>query len=193
MTACGLFLFLVAFPQSDDAEGVFKSLLDAARAQPTTFDATALRQAFANTTGFDPDDTTLPDTDAVDRELANGERAGALIALDRLMAGRWVDVETQAYAARVCKQLRDDARAASHRALMQRLLASILESGDGASAATAFVVINRAEERLVLGILGKRGEPSTARTEGDRALRVYDCEGGERIYFRRLGLAEHSK
>jgi hypothetical protein len=54
------------------------------------------------------------------------------------------------------RELREEERAGFHKAVVQGLLRSIMDSGDGKSTETAYIVISVHEEYVVLQVLGLR-------------------------------------
>lgn len=176
---------------SDNADHEFERLLAAAQDDPARADFAALRRAFVRTPAYrrgaaDDDWNTQP----VDQELANGETVAAMLALDRILRGHWMDVEAHLYASAVCARLGEDARADRHAAFARGLLRAIIEAGDGGSFATAWPVIDVREEPLVLRA-ARIGDPRDRRRV-ERDGRTFDIltvpgpAGGEavRVYFR---------
>ncbi len=156
MKALGLLLALAAIDAGACADGRFRALLAAAQLDPEKADFGALREAYAATTGFDPLGLDEPDISSVQQELNNGERAAALVALERVMADHAMEVEAHAFAARVCKRLREPAREAYHRAFLSGLLDSMKASGDGTTRPRAYRVYSLREQRLLLDMAGHR-------------------------------------
>jgi hypothetical protein len=179
---------------AEDAERAFARLYAAAWADPRGADFAGLRMAAVRRPGHDPDTPGGLDLEALERELANGERAAARVALDRLMAGREADAEAHAQAAEVCERIGLDDRADRHAALAAGLLRSALRSGDGRTAATAYSVTGAAEERLVLARLGLAAPRREATPYGNTLIHVYTSErvGGGRIevFFRPIAGGE---
>jgi hypothetical protein len=139
----------------------FTRRLAAAKADPASADFAALRRAFARTSRYTPDPDLDLDPAPVEHELKNGERAAALVALDRMMEGHWCDVPAHAVAASLAERMKDANRFVLHRAFERGLLASILDSGDGRSFQTAWKVVTVAEEYVVLTNLQLHGGVQT--------------------------------
>lgn len=155
----------------DPPDVAFARLLAAAKADPASADFAALRQAFARTSRDTPDPDLDLDPAPVEHELKNGERAAALVALDRMMEGRWIDVPAHAVAASLAERMKNTDRFVLHRAFERGLLDSILDSGDGRSFETAWTVVTFAEESVVLDRLRLHGG---ARTLVERDGHHYD-------------------
>lgn len=146
----------------------FERRLAAAQANPEQADFTALRLAYARSPAYRPG--LLPvelETGPIDQEVANGERVAALLALDRWMAGRWMDIPAHLHAGRACARLGEDDRAQRHLRFASGLLRSILNDGDGHGLETAWKVIDAREESGVLDVLGLGSPRKRALVEVD--------------------------
>jgi hypothetical protein len=73
---------------------------------------------------------------------------------DVVLENEFVDLDAHRVEQIACEALNDEQKARFHEAVARGLLRSILDSGDGKSAATAYVVISVHEEYIVLQILG---------------------------------------
>lgn len=82
------------------------------------------------------------------------DEEAALEAVRRTLESNFLDIEAHLLAALIHGRLDETEKAEYHEYFAERLLRSILESGDGRSRQTAFKVINVAEEYAVQGFLG---------------------------------------
>jgi hypothetical protein len=133
----------------ESPDAVFARMLEAAKTDPEKADWKALRLAFSKTKSYTPHLQKL-DSTPIMQELKNGERAAALVALDRLLEGRWVDPGAHWLAAFVCAEVEDSKREKLHLAFARGLTNSIINAGDGVSFETAFPVLTLGEEYFVL-------------------------------------------
>lgn len=164
-----LVLTLLAWLGSSDrrakAEGPeheFQRLLAEAKDDPQKADFRALRLAFARTESYRPYAKDELDTAPIDQELKNGERAAALLALDRTLDGRWMDPAAHAFAADVCERIGERKRAKMHGVFLEKIVDTILGSGDGRSFEKAWPVLSVGEEYLILDAHGFQGQHKQA-------------------------------
>jgi hypothetical protein len=136
-----------------DHEQSFARLLAVARQDPEHADFQRLRLSFAATRGYHPDGPGAIDPTPVESELGNGERAAALVALDRVLLNHWTDIAAHDYAISVCQRISHAQRERLHRTFLEGLARSILDSGDGRTPESAWRVISDAEEALLLHAL----------------------------------------
>jgi hypothetical protein len=179
--AC-LMLAEIQPPAPRDPDHAFAAHLATARRHPEHADFRALRLLFASTSFYDPAPADRFDPAAVEHELNNGERAAALIALDSALIGHWTDIAAHDYAIAACERAGLAARESLHRAFLDGLARSILDSGDGRTPQTAWHVISEAEEELLLYALGSRLESREPLDHDGHALRrliARDTRGGE--------------
>jgi hypothetical protein len=156
--------------EPDNPDRTFAAELAAARLDPEHVDFRRLRHLFAATSEFDPAAAVAFDPAPVEYELKNGERAAALVALDRALAGRWTDIAAHDYAITACEKTGFSDRARLHRAFLDGLARSILDSGDGRTPETAWHVISEAEEALLLHALHCRLEKCVTLEHHGQAL-----------------------
>jgi hypothetical protein len=190
----GLAVLLVALvaielhARGQDAPGDFAAQLDAARRDPGQADFARLRLAFTKTPGYQPDLSSKFDPAPVEQELRNGERAAAMVALDRSLDGHWIDPVAQQYAAEICRRIDEPGRAAMHQAFAAGLAEAILRSGDGRAFETAWAVLGQDEEEFILATRDLHGgERSVVQRDGHwyDVVRFRDPESGRdlTVYF----------
>lgn len=75
---------------------------------------------------------------------------------DAVIEGKFVDLNAQFVEFRAYTGLHDSDKAEYHRAVFKGLLDSIMHSGDGKTAKTAYVVIATDEEYVLLNVMGLR-------------------------------------
>ena len=112
---------------------------------------------------------------------------GLLRIAEAAMEQAWVRLPPHHFAAIAYEGLGDRQRAQFHRAWFDGLVRSILDSGDGRAAATAYVVISIEEEYDVLALRSLRRErQALSQIEGRPydVLTVIDREGrSSSVYF----------
>jgi hypothetical protein len=156
----------------DSAEDrAFLKLVDQAKVDPAKADYQRLREAFARTRWYRPEPEPM-DISAVEYEMKNGERAAALVALDRLLEGRWANPEAHVYASSVFSEMGYAQPAALHDAFFRGLSAAILASGDGRGPQTAWRIVHVSEVTMILRVLGVQADGKPTRVERDG--HIYD-------------------
>ncbi len=177
---------LQALPASTNPDREFHRLLENAKDHPAATNWPALRLAFSKTTAYYPDLEPFDPT-PLDQELKSGERAAALVLIDRLLEGRWVEPEPHFYAALACDQLGETARRDLHLAFGRGLRAAMTTAGDGRSVETAYPVLFPSEEAYLLRYLvqanpsphtqvqhkGRHYHAHTVTTAPDHDLTIY--------------------
>jgi hypothetical protein len=148
--------------RAGEPETAFRVLLAKAKDDPQKADFRALRLAFARTDSYRPYAKDELDTAPVDQELKNGERAAALLALDRTLEGRWMDPAAHAFAADVCERIGERKRAKMHGVFLEKIVDTILGAGDGRSFEKAWPVLSVGEEYLILDAHGFQGRHKQA-------------------------------
>ncbi len=178
-----------ASPQSEAAPQSYEALLERIKRGDSTVDFGALRLALAASPAYRPYN---PEAESLRKEMlsayAAGDYAAAHDRARRLLQANYLDIGGQMVSALVQRRLGNTELARFHQSMAVNLLRSILDSGDGKSPETAYVVIATAEEYAVLNLLGLRaGEQSLIHANGhsfDR-LRALGRDTGETVtlYF----------
>lgn len=136
------------------AQGDYSTLLARAQAGDTTVDYTALRMAYAESPKYSPYGTEADDLrDSLAAALSRGDFPAAAKVADAALAIDFLDVRAHMLRAIAADRLGDAAAAARHRDVAERVVASVLSSGDG-SETRSYRVITVAEEYAVLGMTG---------------------------------------
>jgi uncharacterized protein DUF4919 len=91
---------------------------------------------------------------AMGAAMRDGDFKKAIRNADVVLDSEFVNLDAHLVEGRAYKELHDDKKAEFHRAVLDGLLRSIMDSGDGKSAKTAFVVITVHEEYIILSVLG---------------------------------------
>ncbi len=178
-----------AGPPSEAAPQSYEALLERIKRGDSTVDFGALRLALAASPAYRPYN---PEAESLRKEMlsayAAGDYAAAHDRARRLLQANYLDIGGQMVSALVQERLGNTELARFHQFMAVSLLRSILDSGDGKSPETAYVVIATAEEYALLNLLGLRpGEQSLIHANGhsfDR-LRAVGPDTGEPVtlYF----------
>jgi hypothetical protein len=132
----------------------YEELLANAKASPESADFQELRFAYARTSHYCPYAAPRGDLGAPADVVRGMDEEAATEAVRQTLESNYLDIEAHLVAALMHRRLDETEKAEYHSHFAERLLRSILESGDGRSRQTAFKVINVAEEYAVLGFLG---------------------------------------
>lgn len=147
---------LAAYCQEEKKPSEYAVLLARVKSGDLSIDFKQLRFSYMES----PERHQAKDTDeqkkAMFEALKKNDYAKALHNADLVLENEFVDLEAHRVKQIACEALNDEQKAAFHQAVTRGLLKSILDSGDGKSAATAYVVISVHEEYIVLQALGLR-------------------------------------
>jgi hypothetical protein len=135
----------------------YEALLDGVKKGDPKADFGALRLAFTRTPAYRPYDAAYRDRrDAMLAALEGGDYAEALRRAAGVLDANFVDVRAHVVAYKAHAGLEHPGPARFHRYVFDGLVRSILQSGNGKSPETAFVVISADEEDTLLSALGIR-------------------------------------
>jgi hypothetical protein len=144
-------------PPPQGAAASYDELVARAKAGNADVDYLALRNAYAQSAGYDPYGTKLHDPR---REMLDaygrGDCAAVLAKAESIFAQNFVDAEAHLAASLCHGKLGNEDAGRRERAHARGLIDSILNSGDGRNEKSAFVVVQIAEEYTVLKVLGLR-------------------------------------
>ncbi len=165
----------------------YDELLVRAKRGDRDLDYQMLRYAYAASPGYDPYGGSLPALKAAmgkayrekDCARVTGE-AAKILEID------YVDIDAHMLADLCFRQLGDTKRAEFHRAMARGLTRSIVQSGDGKSPESAFVVIAIDEEYSLIRLMGlKVQKQSLVNRDGhayDR-MDVTDADKADVLFF----------
>jgi hypothetical protein len=182
-------LFAVGNAQATPAkEDPFKTLVAKVKAGDTSVDFKALRMASAESDAEEAG--AEADTEEYKKAAAafsGGKFKDAVSAGERSLKSGYLDIRTHLLLALAYEKLKNTEKFEFHKAVYLGLVNSILKSGDGKSADTAYVVIAVAEEYAILDALQLgRGSQSLQSTNGHQfdVLSVTDSSGkAKQVWF----------
>jgi hypothetical protein len=152
----------------------------------TDVDYRKLREAYSESTGYDPYFQTSKQM-LLARAMKATDCESVLSLANALLAGNFTDIEAHIFAADCARRMHDDSTARFHLEVARGLLSSIAGSGDGKSAETAFVVVAVDEEYAWLFSQGYRVRNQALVKNGVHqldAVDVFDQSGVQKtIYF----------
>jgi hypothetical protein len=191
-TTASLILLLVttlaAFCQEEKKPSEYSTLLDRVKSGDLSIDFKQLRFSYMES----PERHQAKDTDdqkkAMFEALKKKDYAKARHNAGVVLENEFVDLDAHRVMQIACGGLQDEQKARFHEAVARGLLRSILDSGDGKSAATAYVVISVHEEYIVLQVLGLRPSGQSAVNIDGHSYDVLetkkqDSGAGVKLYF----------
>ncbi|MBI5576325.1 MAG: DUF4919 domain-containing protein [Deltaproteobacteria bacterium] len=134
----------------------YGELLDKVKKQDRSIDFTEFRIAYAATKEYNPYSDDSTDREKMFNALRDAMYDKALDAAQRILGKKYVDIDAHTVCRIAYKQMRENDKSAYHAFVAGGLIDSILDSGDGTSPETAFVVIDTGEEYVLLRVLGLR-------------------------------------
>ena len=144
-------------PPSENAPSaaLYTKLVEKARNGDTDTNYTALRLSYVQSSDYDPYSTrTRPLFEAAWQALKAKDCAGAIAKSNELLRIDFTRIVVHVLRSDCFVQLGDAVNASRELTIGRGLAASLLASGDGKSAATAYVVVTLNEEGFVLHELG---------------------------------------
>jgi hypothetical protein len=144
-------------PQQHGAAPTYDELVARAKRSDANVDYLALRNAYAESPHYDPYGSKVG---ALQSEMFDAYRradcAAVLAKAESILAVDFVDVDAHLLAGLCHGKLGNEQAMRREREAARGLIDSILQSGDGKSEESAFVVIEVAEEYSLLRLLGLR-------------------------------------
>ena len=132
----------------------YEEMVAKLKAGDTGIDYQALRFAFAETRDFDPNARPAIETRDLIRAVNSGNLDDALALANMILDANYTDMNGHYAAYIVFEKSGQHARADSHRAVVEGLMQSLDDSGDGMSEDTAMMAITASEEFAYLGLRG---------------------------------------
>lgn len=131
----------------------YAELLAQAKSDAASVDFTALREAYAGSTQYNPYDREISALwSSMLTAYGKNDCAAALQDAGAILAKNYLFIDAHVLFVTCRAQVIEPAQVKQHDAMARGLLRSIMASGDGKSAETAFVVISVAEEYSLLGV-----------------------------------------
>ena len=134
----------------------YESLLARVKRGDQTVDFKALRFAYTETKAYNPYGGDREARKAMFAALNSKEFDKVLAQAEKILDQNYVDISAHFCAFVAHKELQHAEQAALHKFIVDGLLKSITSSGDGKTAATAFVVISTDEEYVFFNFAGLR-------------------------------------
>ncbi|MFP4664364.1 MAG: DUF4919 domain-containing protein [Bacteroidales bacterium] len=171
--------------EETEADNKYSQLVDSAMENPADIDYQELRMVYARTSGYSPY-AENEDLEKI-RKLLDSEQYEVATEVVKTVYHTQFHVPMfHFYAYAAWKESGNDKMAKLHSMIFNELMQSILKSGDGKSAKTAWVVINISEEYRVLEFLEMEMQSQSLVTENNRnydRMEVIDENGEEDVVY----------
>lgn len=192
MRAKSLALFLLVlfalpmFATQEQPSSEYATLLAELKSGNTDIDYTRLRLSYPDS----PEARQAKDTSEAEKAMASAMSANnyaeALKQANIVLDNSFLDIDAHFVALTASRALGDWQTAAFHRSFIRGMIRSIMDSGDGKTPETAWVVISVREEYVVLRVLGYlMPEQSLVKKDGHSydAMKVTNPKDGTEVTF----------
>jgi hypothetical protein len=169
-----------------DTPSEYATLLASLKAGNTNIDYARLRFSYMDSPEYKQAKDTTDSENAMLDALNAKDYPSALKSAEEVLASEYVNIDAHFVAYLASKQMGAADKAEFHHAVFKGLVDSILNSGDGLSPKTAWVVISVHEEYFILHVLGMRpSSQSVLQSDGHSydKMTVKDENGVEHIFY----------
>ncbi len=156
-------------------EQSYSSLLARVKNFDRSVDFTALRLAYAGTPEYDPLDKYGGAQAAMFDALKNKQYETALKHVQSILDKNYVDIDVHLVCKYIYGEMNNPEKRDFHQFVAKGLIDSILNSGDGKSLETAYLVINKDEQTIILAVLGLREKTQSAKKSNGRIYEVIEA------------------
>ncbi|HMC32536.1 MAG TPA: DUF4919 domain-containing protein [Candidatus Angelobacter sp.] len=156
LLAISLATVLAAHCQDEKKPSEYASLLARVQGGDLSIDFKQLRMSYMESPERHQAKDTKPQKQGMFKALQSKDYKKAIHNADIVLENEFVDLDAHHVEQIAYEELNEEERASFHKAVVQGLLRSIMDSGDGKTARTAYVVISVHEEYIVLQVLGLR-------------------------------------
>lgn len=183
----GLLLLQTAGLAQKPVEKVsYDVLLEKVKQQDAAVDFQELRLAYTETKQYSPYGGDRETRQAMFAALSGKRYEQALLSSEKILAANYLDINAHFGAYVAHRELGHADKADYHKNILQKLLKSISDSGDGKTLATAFVVISTDEEYALFNSMGL--QPSAQELIEDNGhnydkMTVLDPKSKQRITY----------
>lgn len=154
----------------DSPKSSYALLLERVKKSDATVDFRELRMAYTETSDYSPYGGDRDTRQKMFAALKAKEFEQALESAEKILARNFVEINAQFGAYVANRELGNADKATFHRFVFDGLIKSITASGDGQSAATAFVVISTDEEYVLLNFMGLRATGQSLITQNGHSF-----------------------
>ncbi len=165
----------------------FHHLLADAQQHPDGTDYHSLRMAYARSPEYAPYTHDLEGVERLRDALQSGDLEAALLAVGRLLAFNYLDIEAHMAADYVYTMQGDAGRSTYHRTFARGLIDAIGATGDGRSPVTAYIVLNIPEEYTFMRLSGFTPGKQSLVTQNGHEFDMFEVQDPEsqasEVYF----------
>lgn len=163
---------------------LYRDLLARVMKSDPTVDFTAFRMAYAESPEYAPYAVNLPTLEAIEAALKEKDYARAAELATKALEKNFFALRFHYHAAGAYTELGQTDKAEFHIYVLRGIIRSVLDSGNGKSAETAFHVVSVEETYLVLNALGIRVRSQALARHGESSydkMSGIDEESGEEV------------
>jgi hypothetical protein len=144
------------FSEEDQPKKIpdYQTLLKRLMSFDRTVDFRALRLSYAETPDYNPYGEDKAKKSGMFEALRNKDYEKAVSAAQAILERKFVDIEAHFVSSIAFREMKNSEKYNFHHFVTKGLVDSILDSGDGKTSETAFVVIETGEEYTLLGMIG---------------------------------------
>lgn len=184
----GILCVSFAIGQKVNDDGAYNDMLAKVKGGDTSIDFKAFRVSFTKTKAYGPYGGLGDEVKQAFVALDKKDYKSAVKNAEKALEDSYVDMDAHVAASMGYKGLDDQAKSDLHKKIYLGLINSILNSGDGKSDATAYVVIDTHEEYIVLRALGLGLGSQSLQHKGEHSFDVMDITDPKtkqsvKIYF----------
>lgn len=189
----GVLCLTTAFGQKpgsskDGDDGGYGQMLAKVKGGDTSIDFKAFRIAFTKTKAYSPYGGLGDEVKQAFAAIDKKDYKSAVKNAEKALESSYVNMDAHVAASLGYKGLDDQAKSDFHKKVYLGLVNSILDSGDGKTDSTAYVVINTHEEYTALRALGLAPGSQSLQHKGEHSFDVLDATDPKtkqsvKIYF----------
>jgi hypothetical protein len=166
----------------------YQDLLAAAQQNPVEADFHSLRMSYTRSPLYNPYARDTENLKILRAAMHEGDMEAALNAVAILLETNYVDIEAHITADYIYTRLGDETKMQYHRQFARGLIDSIFNSGDGREPDSAFIVIDVAEEYVLMQVMGYRPSGQALLQHEGHWIDALDALHGEtgqkiKVYF----------
>jgi hypothetical protein len=180
LLACAFFLAAGADAIAQDRGATpYPDLLAKAKRGDPDLDFLAFRYGYAASESYDPygEVEGASKSEMDDAFFNKQDCVKALVIANKILAVKPIDIDAHMVGDKCSARDGDQVHAAYHQFMARGLIKSLMDSGDGRSAETAYVVISVEEEYVLLAVLGLKPGKQALIHVGDHDFDSIDASG----------------
>ena len=156
-------------------EQSYSSLLARVKNFDRSVDFAVLRLAYAGTPDYNPLDKYGGAQEAMFDALKNKQYETALKHAQSILNKNYVDIDVHLVCKYIYGEMNNPEKRDFHQFVVKGLINSIFNSGDGKSLETAYLVINKDEQTIILAVLGFKKKMQSVKSSNGHLYDVIEA------------------